>query len=379
MGIESVNYKYLGITIIFLIFTIFYLQNIKKGIQRKAIETSYNSTIKVLTQKGEIYMDPNIFEMYLTRLKNNIISLHQKFDKSNCQHLKQYLNKSKINTKQYIDINTKNVNPLFYDMNNQNNIFNNGILQEKELLKNKLANKTEGDNNDESDESDKLRYQLLELITDIDLILLLIRLSMCKKGAIDLSCLDQIILELYRTQCSAETDTTESFGEPQPTVVEQSNRFTEPAVLRAISCGTNDCNLNTPTPCYGKKNIYHDASVNTRFGISPENLSRCVPSTDFLDTKTMPYKKAFEKKPVNINKQRNIIDQSQIKEKPFDCNKMRLGKQLKVSDYAYDRLYFYRDYRFKNRNGKILDNNIHSGLLNDYNDDNLQNSILTEV
>ena len=363
-NIELVNYKYLGIAVIFLMFAIYYLHKTKKHIHKREMDTSYSSAIKVLTQKGEIYMDPNIFEMHMSRLKNNIIKLHQNFDKSNCSQLKQYLNKAKINTKQYIDLNTKNLNPAFCDISNQNNIFNDYILQERELLKNKMANKTEGDDNDDDYESDKLRYQLLELITDIDLILFLIKLSLCKNGSLDLSCLDQIILELYRTQCSVDTnlsnsDKTESFS--------------------TDSCVVDVCGLNTPTKCYGEKKLYRNPLVNQYLDVRPEGLSKCVPSDEFLDTDTMPYKESFT--PLFISrshKQENLIEQSQPKEKAFDCNEVRLGKQLEISDYAKDRLYFYRNYRLENRSGQILEDCCRSGLLSDYNDDNLRDSISTK-
>ena len=73
-----------------------------------------------------------------------------------------------------------------------------------ELLKNKLSIKTERDDVESSPE--KLRYDLLNLIIDIDIILFLIKSSLCKTGSLNLSLLDQVIIELYRTHCVNETD-----------------------------------------------------------------------------------------------------------------------------------------------------------------------------
>jgi hypothetical protein len=345
--LEPVNYKYLGIAILFLLITYYFLENTKKKIRTKELKDSYKSSIKVLTQKGEIQMDSNIFEMHMTRLKTNIVNLHKQFDKGNCPKLKKYLDKAKKNTTSYIKMNIKTTDNSFCDPNKQHNLFDDNILQEIELLKNKMSNKTEtddGDDGDDGDISDKLRYNLLELTTDIDVILFLIRSSFCKKGALDLSSLDQVILELYRAQCSVDkkiSDKTEMFKANDGDV----------------------CGLNTQTPCYGGINNYHDALNNTRLGLLPESISRCVPTQDNTDTVAMPIKETFSIKPIN----NNTTTQSQGVDKPFDCNKVRMGKQLYISDYSRNRLEWYNKSKYMGKLESNLDTNHRSCMRDDYN------------
>lgn len=331
--IEPVNYKYLGIAIVFLLFTYFYLEKTKKHINRKTMKTSYRSSIKVLTKKGEIYMDPNIFEMHMNRLKNNIIILHKKIDMSNCSDLTKYLNDAKAKTNSYIKMNIKSINNSFCDDN---------VLIEIELLKKKMVNKTETDNDDD-DTSDKIRYKLLELITDIDIILFLSRESLCKNGFVDLSCLDQVIRELYRIYCSGYDDTGES-----------SESFK--------TSGGGICGLNTPTPCYGGVDNYHDSLINIHLGLTPESISRSVPTQDNTDTSAMPMKETCERKPVN----NNATVQSHGKEIPFECNTVRLGKQLDISDYGRESLEWYRNYDLIGKSGSILDTDCRSCMRDDY-------------
>ena len=332
-AIELVNYKYLGIAIVFLIITYYYLERTKYHIKRKNVSQSHKSSIKILTDNGEIYMDPNIFEIHMNRLKDNIIHLHNRIDKSKCSKIKSYLDKSRSSTKQYIKMNNKDMNNSFCDISSHNNICDINMLKERELLKNKLSNKTEMSDNDDNAESDMLRYELLDLTIDIDIILFLVRSSLCKNGSLNLSPLDQVVLELYRTHCSASDD-IENRVEP----------------FKSHEGGV--CNLNTPTPCYGGINNYHDATVNTRLNIAPESISKCVPTHDMADTAAMPVKETLKIK----TKPNNNIIQSHCKEKDFKCNQVKLGRRLNPSKYNLNSLEWYRQNGMDGRTDQILDN-----------------------
>jgi hypothetical protein len=335
-----VNYKYLGISILFLIITYYYLHDTKIHIHKKEINNSHKTSIKVETAKGEILMDPNIFEMHMTRLKDNIINLHKNFKPDDCPKLKKYLKNAKVKTNAYINVNTKDTKPSFCDINEKNKILDDYVLQERELLKNKLSNKTEKDD-DETIDSDNMRYQLLELIIDIDIILFLIRASLCKKGSLDLSCLDSVILELYRTKCSDQI----------PEFSQQSNYNTE----SFQGCETEKCGINNPSPYYMD---YYDPNVHTRLGIRPEHISRCVPSQNIDDTNSMPIKESFEQKRINYN----ASDSSQSKEKEFKCNEVRLGKQLNYADCYRNGLEWFAKYDLADT-GKQVDTSSRSCLL----------------
>ena len=367
--IDEVNYKYLGVAIIFLIITYYYLNETKHTIHKKEIDNSHKNAIKIATSKGEILMDPNIFEIHMTRLKDNIITLNKNFTPKDCPKLKKHLDKAKVNTRAYINMNTNNINSSFCDINYENGILYDSILQERELLKNKLSNKTEKDDNDETIDSDNMRYTLLELVIDIDIILFLIRSSLCKKGSLDLSCLDSAILELYRNNCLNEIP---EFS-PQSKYTKESFQ----------GCETELCGINNPSPYYAVSNRdkvsyeinskefnspykaklfpdeinsifeetdYYKPHVNTLLGLQPKHISRCVPSQDIDDTNTMPVKKSFEQKRINYN----ATDSSQSKAKEFECNKFKLGKQLNYSDYYHNGLEW-----FTKQNNSNLDSRQH--------------------
>lgn len=198
--IEFINYSYLGAAIVLLIVCYYFLQSTKEKLHKKNLEKDdiQRKSIKVQTNKGEIAMDPNVFEMHMKRMKDNIIELNKNFSAKDCGNIKKYLERTKLNTKSYINAN--NVNSDFCDIKSKFGMIDDYILQERDLLKNKLASKTESDSAADNS-SDKMRYSILEILIDIDIILFLVRSSLCKKGKLDLTAIDSLILELYRTNC----------------------------------------------------------------------------------------------------------------------------------------------------------------------------------
>jgi hypothetical protein len=341
--INNLNYKYLGFAVIFFLITYYFLYITKKSIVQYDIDIKMKdkSSIKVLTSKGEIYMNSNIFEMHMNRVKETIHKLTKNITTKDCNSLKKYLDDANINIKNYITLNTNDTNALCA---NNNNIFNDSVIKERELLKKKLDKTLKRDDIDD-DISDNIKYNILNLVIDIDIILFLIKGSVCKKGFIDLTSIDKVILELYRSKC---TQTIEPFNDK-------------------INNCTPVCTLNTPTPCYDQNNYYFDPLVNSYLSIKPANINKCDKSIQSAETvdvsNTNMIKETFMKKPIN----NNMTTQSHNVEKDFKCNTVKLGKQLACSSYNTGFIDFYKDYELEKKSKGILDTKSMSSLVNDYN------------
>jgi hypothetical protein len=201
-NVENVNYKYLGMAVVFLIMTYYYLSNTKSDIYLKKINDKSDDKIYIMTSKGKISMDNNVFEKHMNRMKKNIVDLQHNFSKKNCTELKKYIDDAKNQTKKYIDLNKNNIGPDFCNLNNSLKMIDNNILKERELLKNKMDGKYKTELDDgETDDVDEIRYNILELLIDIDIIMFLVRSSVCRKGEIDLTSLDNIMISLYEKKC----------------------------------------------------------------------------------------------------------------------------------------------------------------------------------
>jgi hypothetical protein len=206
--IEPINYSYFIASIILLIICYYFLKSTQSQLHEKNLieNDTQQKTIKVRTAKGEICMDPNIFEMHMNRMKDNIMELNTQFSDKECGELKKYLDKTKNNTSEYININTNHLhlpsighNSDFCDKNKQSKLINDVILEKRELLKHKLDSTIK---NTDSTKTDTIQHSILELLIDIDIILLLVKSSMCKNGKLDFSLIDTMMLELYKNKCS---------------------------------------------------------------------------------------------------------------------------------------------------------------------------------
>jgi hypothetical protein len=208
MPVETINFNYLGLAIVFLITTYYWLEHTKQTITKKEKRIAKNgntgSHIMVTTKKGDIEMDTNVFEHHMRRMKDNIVQLNQKFTQKECSELKKYLENAKIKTKNYIDLNkVNNSSNDFCNLDSRYKLVNSYILQEREMLRLKLEtgkSKTILDTDDI--DADEIRYSILELLIDIDIIIFLMRSSLCKKGRFDMTSLDQVIIELYNSNCT---------------------------------------------------------------------------------------------------------------------------------------------------------------------------------
>lgn len=327
MAGEPINYNYLITSIVFLLLVILYLRYTKQVIKNNTSKT-LNSPIKVLTLRGKIYMESGSLETDIQNIKDNIIKLSKDLDNYDCSDLKTYINKAKIHTKLYIEKN--DINKQFcnkYDLTSN-------VLKEKYALKENISKKitrddidSDNDDNNDNDVSDGIKYDLLELISDIDIILFLIKSSLCTKDILNLPVLDQIIMELYKKKCSSGVNTL----------------------------------LSTPQMLeYNKGDDYYEVYVNSQPDVNQSLVSNSVASHDMTETELTPLKETFKIKPINNNNTRT----THFKNKPFIHNKIRLGKTLDCSNMSS--LEWRRKYDLSRKNDDRIDKQTKSCLLNDY-------------
>jgi hypothetical protein len=201
-SVEPINYYYLATSVVLLIICYYFLCSTENKLRIKKIEKDNieSKSIKVRTSKGEILMDPNIFEMHIKRMRGNIFELNKKFTSADCANIKRYIDNTKSNITSYININTDDIDPSFCDSNSNMRLIDDNAVRELELLKHKLTKAAETDSGEDLS-NDKMRYSMLEILIDMDIILFLVRSSMCKNGVLDISAIDGLIMELYRNNC----------------------------------------------------------------------------------------------------------------------------------------------------------------------------------
>jgi hypothetical protein len=330
------NYKYLVGSIIIFIFSWYFLQLSKKTVYEYelSMQETDNTKVKVFTNTGVGFMDKNLFELHLKKIKKKLINLSQTIDSDTCINFKKYLDKSKINLSEYIKINASDADKKC----NISSRFIDSSIKERELLFKKINSGTTTDQNDDDELSNQTKYDILNLTSDLDIILFLIKNTNCNKGSIDISMMDMVIFELYNSNC-IKLDKKESFTN------------------NSIGCDSVNC--------YDSENYYHDKSINDRLLLTPipkYSYDKTENSADKIDvTKTNMIKELFE----NTKNNNNMSTESQTFEKEFPCNRVILGKQLKTSSLGSDMLEFYKE-AFIYKNPFDVDTNAISSLMNDY-------------
>ena len=133
--VESINYTYLGVSVVLLIVSYYLLYSTKLETHKEKKKGEIRKdTVLVQTDKGEIKMDPNIFEMHMNKMKDNIIKLSENLSNSKCGVIKQYLDDTKDNTKSFIELNNGNYKD-FCNLDTQYKLVDNHILKEREFLR----------------------------------------------------------------------------------------------------------------------------------------------------------------------------------------------------------------------------------------------------
>jgi hypothetical protein len=226
---EKVNYKYFGIAVVFLIMAYYFLTITQKSIKKKAIKKEETNGVSVITEKGKITLDPNIFEMHMKRIKENITYIKNNINTKKCSELKEYLNKAKLLTSEYLNANQNSLNTDFCNSNRMM-FLNDETIKEKELLKKKFKTIIEhdassDDEDDTDDEVNKLKYTTIELLMDMDIILLLLKSSMCKNKTLNLNAIDQIVLDIYRMKCVDTESMQNGLEEETPPEVDSPSKY----------------------------------------------------------------------------------------------------------------------------------------------------------
>jgi len=199
MSRENINYLYLGYSILFLIGTFYYLEYTKKDI----VKTKYLQNNKTLCCEDDIYTNDDLFELHLKKIKDKLMKLSKYYDKNNCECLKVHIKNADKSLKKYINLNRLDINDGIY---NPSFSLNQEIIKERKILKNKLDSKqTRSDKDDAQDE-------MIKLLLNIDIILLLSKSSVCKKGKLDLSSLNAIITELSHNKRFKNADLNKKEG-----------------------------------------------------------------------------------------------------------------------------------------------------------------------
>jgi hypothetical protein len=333
---NNINCRYLIGSIIFFILTWYFLQLTKKTVYQYelSMQETDNTKIKVFTERGSIFMDKNLFELHLNKIKKTLINLSQNIDSDTCIKFKKYLDKSNINLTEYIKLNSTNKDKQCNNMST----FIDSSVKERNLLLKKINTGTTTDQNDDDELSNTNKSDILDLTADLDIILFLIKNNNCNRGAIDLTMMDKLIFELYNSNC-IKPDKKESF---------ENN-----------STGCDSVN------CYDSDNYYFDKSVNNKLLLTPVpkiSYDKTDHSADIIDiTNVNMIKESFEKTPTN-----NMTTESQSNEKDFPCNEVILGKQLKNKSCESGMLEFYRESLIDKKNHINLDINASSSLMNEY-------------
>ena len=185
-GDITINYSYLGVSIAILIIIYFMLYSTKSVSHNKNLydDDINKNIISVKTYKGNTMIEPNIFEMYIKNFKLNISELvNLKF--KNKDKVKNSIMEAKKVLESYIKENIG-----FYKTGNT-------IYKECEFdshIKTQM-----------SDADDEIKILLLELLSDLDMIIFIIR-SSYKKGTFDLTVIDRLVSDLYNNDCLISID-----------------------------------------------------------------------------------------------------------------------------------------------------------------------------
>lgn len=198
----TINLLYFGTSIVALIIMCYMLYCTKKHIYKKVIinKIGGSNAINVHTKSGIIQMDPNVFENHINRIKSNLIELNGQFSSETCDDILKHLQTSKTETNQFI-IDNDVRNGDFCDIDARYKLVDDYIIKQHKTINEQIVN-YDAVNSAESLEALKTKKSVIELLIDLDVILFLIRSSMCTKGQLDINSFDKMLLALYKANCN---------------------------------------------------------------------------------------------------------------------------------------------------------------------------------
>ena len=182
---STLNQAYLGTAIILLLLVLL-ASNPCKKLKYKALHDSDidKKTIRIQTKDDIIFMDPNSVDIYLKRIKFNLLKL------SNIK-----LDRNRHNIQVNIDISyINNVNNDISQFISYNKELDSNYTTEQELIQQSVIKSTELEYGTGTDEI----QPIYELLSNIDIIRNLIKTKSRINGVLNLYKLDQVVYLMYQ-------------------------------------------------------------------------------------------------------------------------------------------------------------------------------------
>jgi len=177
--VDHIDYCYLFASIIFLVICYLYIKSTMTMPYKKKINrSSEKNTINVIIKTDVIKLDPNIFEMYLKKIKEDLILLNEFYTNNQDHQFKiDKLTIPRQQLKSYIGINGIDLD--LYKANNMQ------YYKSAQFESARFESDSKLDNT-----GDKLNQCIVDLISDIDILIIMVKLSLCKVGILNLSSFD---------------------------------------------------------------------------------------------------------------------------------------------------------------------------------------------
>lgn len=177
--VGHIDYCYLFASIIFLVICYLYIKStMTMPCKKKINRSSEKNTINVIIKTDVIKLDPNIFEMYLKKIKEDLILLNEFYTNNQDHQFKiDKLTIPRQQLKSYIGINGIDLD--LYKANNMQ------YYKSAQFESARFESDSKLDNT-----GDKLNQCIVDLISDIDILIIMVKLSLCKVGILNLSSFD---------------------------------------------------------------------------------------------------------------------------------------------------------------------------------------------
>lgn len=197
MSDNYVDGLYFSVSLFALMLACYFLYSTKKYIYKKVIVNKISDAVTVQTNNGVIRMDPNVFENHIKRVKSNLLELNRQFSPEICEGILEHLQKNKNETAEFIKQNQ--LDGDFCDIDARYKLVDDSIIKKQTELTAQIDRYST--DSLESLEVLKAKQAVVELLIDLDVILFLVRTTMCPKGKLNLKSLDKMLLALYQANC----------------------------------------------------------------------------------------------------------------------------------------------------------------------------------